>query len=138
MIGAGFSSYSSYVEVAPIIGYKVTPDFHVGTRISYIWNSFQYQTGPFTGERVNLHHYGIGVFARYIFFKGIYGHVEYEALSYDNYNLDRIWYNSLFLGGGFFQNIGGRGFATVAILFNVLDNNLYQNPIIRIGFGASL
>ncbi len=136
MIGAGFSSYSSYVELAPIFGYKITPAFHVGTRITYIWNSYQYQTGQYTGERVNLHHYGIGIFARYIFYKGIYGHVEYETLSFDDYYYDREWINSLFIGGGYFQNIGGSGFASFGILFNVLDNNLYRNPIIRIGFGA--
>ena len=139
MIGAGFSSYSSYVELAPIFGYKVTPDFHVGTRINYIFNSYQvWNPATNTEQRVQLHHYGIGVFARYIFFKGIYGHVEYEALSFDYYYADRNWINSLFIGGGFMQNIGGSGFATFAILFNVLDSpdSPYVNPIIRIGFGA--
>lgn len=133
MLGAGFSSYSSYVEVSPLVGFKVTPAFHVGSRITYIWNSYQYTPD----ERVNLHHYGASVFARYIFFKGLYGQVEFEGLSYDYYNYPREWITSLFLGGGYFQDIGGRGFASFALLFNVLPNDLYINPIIRIGFGAS-
>lgn len=139
MIGAGFSSYSSYVEVSPFIGYKITPAFHVGTRITYIWNSYLYRTGPYTDERVNLHHYGISLFTRYIIFKGLFAQVEYEALSYDYYVYQREWINSLFIGGGYFQNIGGRGFASFAILFNVLDDidSPYTNPVIRIGFGAS-
>lgn len=136
MIGAGFSSYSSYIEVSPLVGFKVTKAFHVGSRITYIWNSYE----NYTGQRENLHHYGASLFARYIFFKGLYGHVEYEALSFDNINdLPREWINSLFLGAGYLQDIGGHGFASFAILFNVLDNDNspYVNPIIRLGFGAS-
>lgn len=139
MIGAGFSSYSSYVELAPIVGYKITPAFHVGTRINYIFNSYlAYDPVAKIDRRVQLHHYGIGVFARYIIYKGIYAHVEYEALSFDYYYDERKWINSFFIGGGFYQNIGGRGFATFAMLFNLLDSpdSPYANPIIRIGFGA--
>jgi len=137
MIGGGWSTYSSYVEVSPIFGVNVTPDFQVGTRLTYIWNSRLYQTGQFTEERVNLHHYGASLFTRYNFFKGLFGQVEFEALSYNWYNADREWFKSLFLGGGYLQSLGGSGFASFAILFNVLDNELYSNPIIRIGFGAS-
>jgi len=135
MFGAGFSSYSSYVEVAPIFGVKITPDFHVGIRITYIWNSYEFQGG----QRENLHHYGASLFARYVFFKGLFGQVEYEALSFDYYNYPREWITSLFIGGGYYQNIGGRGYASFAILFNLLDNidSPYANPIIRIGFGGS-
>jgi len=146
MIGAGFSSYSTYVEIAPIVGYKITPDFHVGTRITYIYNSYKfiYQTVPPTEERVNLNHYGASLFLRYQFFKFLFAHVEYEALSFDLYKdlrgRDRIWVNSLFVGGGIYQNVGGRAFMTVAILFNLLDNEYspYSNPMFRIGFGIGL
>ena len=65
IIGAGFSSYSSYVEVSPLVGYKVTPAFLVGTRITYIWNSYE----RINGQRENLHHYGASLFAQYVFFK---------------------------------------------------------------------
>lgn len=137
MLGAGFSSYSSYVEVSPIIGFKVTEAFQVGSRLTYIYNSFVYNPGTPNEERVNLHHYGASFFARYIFYKGLFGQAEYEAISYDNYNYPRQVVSSLFLGGGFFQNIGRGGFASFAILYNVLENDLYQNPIvIRIGFGG--
>jgi hypothetical protein len=134
MIGAGFSSYSSYVELAPLVGFRVTPAFLVGTRITYIWNSYEYRPG----QRANLHHYGVAFFGQYIIFKGLFAHVEYEALSFDYVELDRQWINSLFLGGGYMQNIGGRGFASFAILFNVLDSpdSPYVNPIFRIGFGV--
>lgn len=136
MFGAGFSSYSSYVEVSPLVGYKITPAFHIGTRFNYIWNSYEVAYN----ERENLHHFGIGAFGRYIIYKGLFAQIEYEALNFDNpyyYDVDREWINSLFLGGGYYQNMG-RAFASFAILFNVLDNidSPYVNPIIRIGFGV--
>jgi len=137
VLGAGFSSYSSYVEVAPIVGYKVTPDFHVGTRLTYIYNSYVINYGLVNEQRVNLNHYGGSLFARYVFLRFLMAHAEYEMLSFDYYD-DREWINSLFLGGGFYQNFGGRSFASFLILFNVLDNehSPYTNPIFRIGFGV--
>ncbi len=134
MLGAGFSSYSTYVEVAPIIGYRVTQAFQVGTRLTYIYNSYEFAPG----KRENLNHYGASLFARYVFWKGLFGQAEYEALNLDYGGGDRRWINSLFIGGGYLQNIGGRGFASFAILFNVLENEYspYTNPIIRIGFGV--
>jgi len=134
IIGAGFSSYSSYVEVSPLVGYKITPAFLVGTRITYIWNSYEMPNG----QRESLNHYGISLFAQYIIFKGLFAHVEYEALSFDYFEYDREWINSLFIGGGYMQDIGGRGFASFALLFNVLDSpdSPYVNPIFRIGFGV--
>jgi len=138
MLGAGFSSYSSYVQISPIIGYRITPAFHVGTRLTYIFNS--YEVSP--SRRESYHDYGASIFTRYIFFKGLFAQVEYEALSYEYYdqninNKNRMWINSLFIGAGYFMNMGGRGFASFAILFNVLEDKYtpYTNPIIRIGFG---
>ncbi|NOX86299.1 MAG: hypothetical protein GXO86_10110 [Chlorobi bacterium] len=135
MFGAGFSSISAYVQISPIIGYKITPAFHVGTRLTYIFNSFE--VAP--NQRENFHDYGASIFARYVFFKGLFGQVEYEALSYQYWDKSgRDWINSLFIGGGYYMNMGGRGFASIALMFNVLDNEYspYTNPIIRIGFGV--
>ena len=126
-----------YIELAPIVGYKVTPNFHVGTRITYIFNSILYEATPILPEeRINYNHYGVGAFGRYIIYKGLFAQVEYEALNFDKYN-DREWISSLFIGGGYYQSIG-RSFASFAVLFNVLDNinSPYVNPIIRIGFGV--
>jgi hypothetical protein len=153
MIGAGFSTYSSYVEISPIIGYEPIPNLQVATRLSYIYNSVYRQNSvtPYSETKVNLNHFGASLLARYIFFKGIFGQVEYEMLSYDDkyYNLnpgspgygqqyeDRIPINTLFLGGGFFQRFGN-GFASFAILFPVAENyvSFYSTYVIRISFGG--
>lgn len=137
MLGAGFSSYSSYVQVAPIIGYKVTPAFHVGSRITYIYEGFK---DNYTGRKYNLHNYGASLFTRYALFKFLFLQAEYEVLSVPvfPYEGERRAVNSFFVGGGIMQNFGGSGFATISILYNVLDDQYspYSNPLIRIGFGV--
>ena len=137
MLGAGFSSYSSYVQVAPIIGYKITPALHAGTRITYIYEGFK---DSYTGHKYNLHNYGASIFMRYALFRFLFLQTEYEVLSVPvfPYEGDRRSVNSFFVGGGIMQNIGGNGFATISILYNVLDSQYspYSNPLIRIGFGV--
>jgi hypothetical protein len=68
--------------------------------------------------------------------------VEYETLNmeYINYSYEEVrrWVPSLFIGGGYIQSVGGRGFASFAILWDVLEDEYspYTNPLIRIGFGV--
>lgn len=137
MLGAGFSSYSAYVSVEPLVGYNITPAFQVGARFTYIYNSFE----DMYGIRYSLSSYGAGIFSRYIFYKGIMAQIEYEQLSipYWPYEGNRMWIPSLFIGGGYIQTMGGRGFASFAILWNVIENEYspYSNPLIRIGFGVN-
>ncbi|MDP2721201.1 MAG: hypothetical protein Q8O72_00475 [Bacteroidales bacterium] len=143
MLGGSFSSYGGSFEIAPIVGYKVTPEFAVGTRLTYIYSSYKSQ---YSSTRYNLNDYGASLFARYQFYKYFFGQAEYEALSLEMpprpLEPSRILLNSLFVGGGIIQPLGGRGFATVAILFNLLENEysnyVYSNPIIRVGFGVGL
>lgn len=145
MLGGSISSYGGSFEIAPIIGYKLTPAFSVGTRLTYIYSSYKDSN---IGKRYNLNDYGAGLFARYQFYKFLFGQVEYEALSLElppYYALtlgedSRQWINSLFIGGGIIQPMGGRGFASIAIMFNLLESEkssyVYSNPIIRVGFGV--
>ena len=72
----------------------------------------------------------------------LFAQAEYELLSVEYFvdptTTTRRSINSLFLGGGLYQQMGGRGFATIAILYNVLETEYspYSNPVIRIGFGV--
>ncbi len=144
MLGGSFGSYGGSLEVSPLVGYRVTSDFHVGSRITYIYSRINY--GGYIGKQ-SFHDYGASLFARYRFLKMLFGHVEYEVLNiqypYDfgtGFQIKNKVINSLFVGGGLYQQMGGRGFATIAILFNVLENEFspYSNPIIRVGFGVGL
>jgi hypothetical protein len=131
--GAGFGSDRAYVEVSPLVGYKVTPSLWAGTRITYIYSSYE-----FGGQRESYHDIGLSLFAQYNIYKGILAYVEYESIGLDFGEGNREWISNLFIGGGYLQSIGGRGFASFLILFNVLDNPYYvqQNPYFRIGFGV--
>jgi len=113
--------------------------------------------------------FGSGVYLRYYlrslfsnFFGNFYAHVEYEYLFYTlpfvqtdpppiGYIEDPYgnWYipgsqyvgiNSIFVGGGYSQPLGGRAFLDFMILFNLNDtyNSPYTNPIIRLGIGVGL
>ncbi len=72
----------------------------------------------------------------------LFAHVEYEVLSieyaHDPTTDMRKTINSLFVGGGLYQQMGSRGFATIAVLYNLLETEYspYSNPVIRIGFGV--
>ena len=83
-------------------------------------------------------------FGKYFFTPGLFAHAEYEELNLEGYNqylnnYSRLWVPSFFIGGGYNQPIGQRGFLQLMILFEVLqDRNspYYQrNPVVRIGFG---
>ncbi len=141
MLGGSFSSYGGSFQVAPLVGYKITPDFNVGTRITYIYSRYNY--GGTIGKKT-FHDYGVSLFAQHRLFKFLVAHAEYEVLSVDYINdlnqNERRTINSLFIGGGLFQSMGGRGFATIVLLYNVLETKYspYSNPVIRIGFGIGL
>ena len=141
MLGGGFSTYSSYLEISPIVGYHITPAFDVGSRLTYIYRGYKYYSG---GPTYNSHIYGASLFARYRFLRFLMLHLEYAGLSNHWYDIDgqstRHWINSLYVGGGLYQSIGGRGFATITILYDVFEDpySPYNNPLIRIGFGVGL
>lgn len=135
MLGGSFSNNGGSFEVSPLVGYKVTPDFNVGTRITYIYSKYY-------GRSFN--DYGASLFAQHRLFKFLVAHAEFEVLSVEYINdlnlNERRNISSLFLGGGIFQSMGGRGFATIVVLYNVLETKYspYSNPVIRIGFGVGL
>jgi hypothetical protein len=51
-----------------------------------------------------------------------------------------VWFHDVLLGGGYRQWIGNKAFMTLMILWNVNEQlySPYQNPVIRIGFGAGI
>ncbi len=138
--GGGYSTYNSYIQITPIIGYDLTRRIQIGSRLTYMhqW----YQDG--LGNKYNSNIYGGSLFLRYIFWKSLYVQTEYEILSVpDYYSVDANatqTVKSLFAGLGFIQSIGDSAFITESVLYNFLDNEYspYNNPLIRVGFGFYL
>jgi hypothetical protein len=141
----------------------------VGFTYQYYWYKNYYldtKTNPPEYLNYSASVYGGRIFFRYYlrslfdnFLGNIFAHAEYEYLYYvrpykydpqgyilDPYynkfspGKDAVEINSLFVGGGYEQPLGGRAFLDILILFNLNDsyNSPYTNPVFRIGFGVGL
>jgi hypothetical protein len=117
-VGLGFGSYQDYVMVSPSIGYLLTKKLMAGVNLTYQYNKYKYYTPSITSNS-----YGGGPFARFMVFRGIFVHAEYEYLNYELFET-REDFNSIMLGGGFIQPIGNRA----AFYFSVLYNFNYDIP----------
>ncbi|MCC7232349.1 MAG: hypothetical protein IT242_05355 [Bacteroidia bacterium] len=130
----------TFVEVAPVIGYKVTERFMTGIGIKYLYYRFKDAYADYS-----LNEYGGSVFTRYLVLDNLFAHLEYEVLNvpdfYNSFRPDaRINVGSLFAGGGYRQMMGSRSAIELMILFNLNESRYspYQNPIIRLGFAFGL
>jgi len=134
-----------YISVAPLVGYKITPQFSIGGKIAYAYISDdRYEPLP----ALNTSNYGASIFTRYRIIPQLYAHAEFAYWSYENainvtvdgYETERVWVPYLLLGGGFGQNIGPNTWVFVEVLFDVInDNNSpYEDwdPFVSIGVGV--
>lgn len=139
-LGLQFGS-QTYIEIAPIIGYKISERLSAGLGLKYIYYRIKDNYSTFSYS-TNI--YGGGPFARFTLFEGLFLHGEYEILNlevpdlYNNLRRENI--TSVFLGGGYRQMIGNRSSIDLLILYNVNENrnSPYPNPVIRIGFGFGI
>lgn len=123
----------TYVELSPLIGYRITDKLSVGPGVSYIYlqdNRFDLSTNIYGGR----------LFARYNITDYLFGHGEYEVLNRESpYSLDgRVNVTSIFIGGGYRQRLGANSFLSIMGLWNLNDSeySIYRNPIIRMGFST--
>ena len=123
------------IDVSPIIGYKVTERFIPGIGFSY-----QYYKDTRWIPDYETSIYGGSVFARYYLWQDLFAHAEYQILSYERYDGERVDVPGLLVGGGYRQWIGRNFAATIVVLFNLNEtiDTPYQNPVFRIGFQAGL
>jgi hypothetical protein len=129
----------TFVDISPLVGYRVTDQLAVGIGGTYIY----YRYRDFYGEfKTNI--YGGRLFGRYYFIEELFGHVEYEILNLErpddfNYNqLRRANITSIFVGGGYRQYIGERAALELMALYNLTEEpySPYSNPIFRVGIVA--
>ena len=137
-LGLMFGS-TTLIELSPQVGYRLTERFIPGLGITYIYQNYRYNNIRYENSV-----YGGSIFSKYFLTEKLFGHVEYEMLNVEFIDLylsqiDRKWISSFYIGGGYSQPIGQRGFAQVMILFELIQDPWYpyyrSNPIIRIGFG---
>ncbi len=131
-VNVSFGSYN-VIGAAPLVAYKLTPNFSVGGQLNYEYSSYSDNSGS---------NYGASIFTRYRVVPAIYLHAEYSGMNYKLYgdpNKDRNWVPFLFLGGGLSRPITTNTWFMAQVLFDVLnnDNSPYKSykPFFSVGIG---
>lgn len=138
-IGASFGDIE-YVEIAPLVGYRITPQFGMGLGLLYRYRKDTRYYEDFTSTD-----YGANLFARYyvtsgLFLQGEYDYTDYEYLAdLDTGATGRDTYDALLAGVGFNTAVGrGAGLYVLALYDFSYDENdpyrLYDSAVqFRIG-----
>jgi long-subunit fatty acid transport protein len=127
------------INVAPIIGYKITERYSVGVGIEYMYFAYK-PSSNFPTYSQNI--YGGNIFNRFFITNSIFAHVEYETLNsnWNTYYPDRRFFiDNFWVGGGLRQRAGNASLNIMA-LWN-LNENIYSpfpNPQIRMGVSFGL
>jgi hypothetical protein len=157
------------IIISPEVAVRLVDQLYGGLGFTYQYSSFKnYYYDTKTNQYLNFKQntYGGKIFFRYYlsslfdnFLGNFFAHVEYEYLTYTrpytfnpngpildpyanaySYGNEHVEINSLFVGGGYHQPVGGRVFLDFLILYNLNDsyNSPYSNPLFRVGFGVGL
>ncbi len=139
-IGLSFGSLT-YINVAPTIGYKITEKFGMGLGPTYTY----YNDRRFVNYKYETQIYGGRTFARYQALESILLYSEFEVVNIEVPDLlftklIRTNVPSLFVGGGYTQQMGSNSAVTLMILYNVMESDykIYENPILRLGFNFGM
>jgi hypothetical protein len=138
-LGLSFGDYT-YIEVAPLAGYKILPRLWVGLGPKYMYLKHRdfYETSI----------YGLKSFASFTIFQNmseyipinlgdLFAYAENESLNFDPYlNGERKWVNVMLVGGGLRFPIGRRSGLSILMLWDVTQNPEYNyaNPELRMQF----
>lgn len=140
-IGLQFGS-QTFVNVSPILGYRLTEKFSAGISITYLYYKYK---DPNPAYSYSTNTYGGSVFSRYFILENLFAHVEYELLRLEvrdvvSRPLGSKDITSVLVGGGYRQMLGERSSLNLMILYNLNESSYspYQNPILRLSFGFGI
>ncbi|MEY2950329.1 MAG: hypothetical protein RLZZ248_1530 [Bacteroidota bacterium] len=149
--GGGFNlgfSGSSFVSlfqlgISPMVGYKFTPQWSAGPRISLTYSYYSARTANGGKDNAQPISYAGGIFTRYKVIPAIFLHAEAElaneALVYSGVSqieVQRRTRENVYLGVGY-NSAGGNGFGyEILLLYNLnMPQNIIESPFdIRFGF----
>lgn len=130
----------TYIEIAPDIIYAYNEKVNFGGGLSYTY----YKDKTYR-PYLSYSYYGGKLFAQFFPIPKVFIHAEYQRVYYqDTYNQynSKIWMydDGLFIGLGYRESMGMGSFSSIAVLWNVLDNqySFGINPVIRFGFGIGI
>ena len=139
-LGLVFGSYTA-VNISPIVGYKVVPEFSFGVGAIYEYYSDQRMQGYEFTTTI----YGGKIFAQSVLFEKVILYFENNVLSlekkhfdYDNQYPDdgRFLINIPWIGGGIYQDFGNGG-VFFMILFNLNKNRNAPYPDYEFRIGVN-
>lgn len=124
---------TTYIELSPRIGYRVTPDLISGVGVNYIYYNdryYNYETNIYGGNVFSTYNLPIGL--------PLALHGEFEMINFEYAYNERDWVPGLNLGAAIVQRTSGGGGIYLMALYNVLYDPLktyYGSPwVIRISF----
>ncbi|MEM9855798.1 MAG: hypothetical protein AAF843_00475 [Bacteroidota bacterium] len=131
----------TFIEVAPLVGYRITDKLSGGVQIQY-----RYRKDKRFINDLEATDYGGNLFARYNLPAPFFLQAEYEYLNFEFFDSQgdtrREGFSSVLVGGGIAQPIGRRAFFIVTALYNLTFDETqlprpYDNPLVlRIGLTA--
>lgn len=146
-MGFGGSSSSSgfYLEISPLVGYRITEKWSAGPGLINQYKYEKFNLSPGKVQEFSSYNYGLRAFTRYQLFPAFFLHAEYETLSYNylSYNpftkeIDQLRrsVDGLFVGGGYRSYMTERTAIDISVLVNLNESRYspYPNPIFRVGF----
>jgi hypothetical protein len=150
--GLGLGGYNNtfYVNLSPMVGYKILPIFSIGPRVDFNFNSVKAVGTDNALHRANLVSYSLGAFARVKIWGGIFAQGEFSRENKQYALSDQAGYLAVQNGQvlttrklrnvpaiGLGYNRGGGGFGSdLYVMFDLVDDpNSTQSPYhIRFGF----
>ena len=143
LFGVAFGSETGYVEVSPILSYRFSRAFQLGTRLT-----FRYRKDKRYEPDLSTTDMGGSLLARFYVFDPIYLQAEVERLNWEyigitengDYTTVEDTYNGYYGGFGFVQKAGGRFAMYMSFLWDFAYDDNEPSPnehpwLIRIGFG---
>lgn len=155
--GFSFGQDVTFIEVAPIVGKKITDNIAIGIGPSYRYIYFNDVFYQYSLYDMKMNNYGFSIFGRYYLnsdmveiFNNLFTHteVEYNYMAYKLIPNDKaisqqtggIDFTNIYVGGGYKQPIGDFSSFNLLILWNLNETPFspYPNPLLRVGFTVGL
>lgn len=143
LFGVAFGSETGYVEISPILSYRFSQAFQLGTRIT-----FRYRKDERYEPDLSTTDIGGSLLARFFVFDPIYLQAEVERLNWEyigitgdgSYTTVEDTYTGYYAGFGFVQGAGGRAAMYMSFLWDFAYDDSEPSPnehawLIRIGIG---
>lgn len=144
--GGGFSTSSNQTNISifPQVGYKITDRYSAGVGITYQYVKIKQPINT------SLSNFGWSVFNRFNVTNQFFAYAEFERLTFEYLTsfspeqTEKSAFNSLLIGAGYSEQIGGRASFNVMALYNVLYDESeiprpYNSPwVLRAGVGIGI